>query len=359
MSIVKSSSSNLTLNADGANNDVIIQSNGSTKVTVDGATGNLGVGQVTPAAKLDIKKSSGAGYAAYIVSSVNVSGSDNGLFIGGYDEHAGSKLLTVQSNAITPDDGSYHERLVVQADGNVGISTTPTQKLDVSGHLLFGNGRSNSAEKHGRFTAINYNTAVNPMCVIYANGASSGNFVRFGGGTDSVSPVTSFQFFTATGTPANGEGTKRATLDSDGLKFGVDTAASNALSDYEEGNFTPSWSPTSGQWQGTGTGKYTKIGRQVTASFKWVASNQATGSKFNSVGGLPFTSLNETTTFAATCTLNGAGQSGQTLMPTLGANSTSVGLQMQPQGTGAHGEFTPAQTTTNTVINLTVTYMTP
>ena len=49
MSTIKSSAENLTLNADGANNDVIIQSNGSTKVTVDGATGNVGVGQTTPA----------------------------------------------------------------------------------------------------------------------------------------------------------------------------------------------------------------------------------------------------------------------------------------------------------------------
>ena len=44
MSTIKSSAENLTLNADGANNDVIIQSNGSTKVTVDGATGNVGLG---------------------------------------------------------------------------------------------------------------------------------------------------------------------------------------------------------------------------------------------------------------------------------------------------------------------------
>ena len=50
MSTIKSSAENLTLNADGANNDVIIQSNGSTKVTVDGATGTLGVtGTVTAA----------------------------------------------------------------------------------------------------------------------------------------------------------------------------------------------------------------------------------------------------------------------------------------------------------------------
>jgi len=52
MSTIKSSAENLTLNADGANNDVIIQSNGSTKVTVDGATGNVGVGTAAPAQKV-------------------------------------------------------------------------------------------------------------------------------------------------------------------------------------------------------------------------------------------------------------------------------------------------------------------
>ena len=44
MSTIKSSAENLTLNADGANNDVIIQSNGSTKITVDGGTGGVGIG---------------------------------------------------------------------------------------------------------------------------------------------------------------------------------------------------------------------------------------------------------------------------------------------------------------------------
>ena len=215
MSILKSSAENLTLNADGANNDVIIQSNGSTKAIVT-AEGTLGIG-----------------------------------------------------------------------------TTTPTQKLDVSGHLLFGNGRSNSAEKHGRFTAINYNTAVNPMCVIYANGASSGNFVRFGGGTDSVSPVTSFQFFTATGTPANGEGTKRATLDSDGLKFGTDTAAANALDDYEEGTWTAGFAFGGNAVSMTydaNSGWYTKTGNVVVASCNLDLSNKGSSTGNASITGLPFTS---------------------------------------------------------------------
>jgi hypothetical protein len=144
-----------------------------------------------------------------------------------------------------------------------------------------------------------------------------------------------------------------------GICLGVTSNTdANTLDDYEEGNWTPTWSPTGGSWSGTGVGKYTKIGRQVTASFIWTASGQATGSKFNSVGGLPFTSLNETTKYPGVYTMNGGGADGYHLMPTMGANATTVGLQMQPDGTGTHGEFTPAQTGSSCVFCLTITYMT-
>ena len=143
-----------------------------------------------------------------------------------------------------------------------------------------------------------------------------------------------------------------------GISFNGDTAAANALDDYEEGNWTPTWSPTGGSWSGTGVGKYTKIGRQVTASFKWVASGQATGSKFNAVGGLPFTCLNETTTYVASVSMNGGGASGHSLTATLNPNQTEIYLQMQPDSTSAHGEFTPSQTASNCTFNLTITYMT-
>jgi len=43
MSTLKSNAGNLTLNADGSGNDIIIQSNTSTKVTVDGSAGDVKV----------------------------------------------------------------------------------------------------------------------------------------------------------------------------------------------------------------------------------------------------------------------------------------------------------------------------
>jgi len=52
MSTIKSSAEDLTLNADGSGNDVIIQSDGSTKAIVT-AEGNVGIG-ITPAYKLHV-----------------------------------------------------------------------------------------------------------------------------------------------------------------------------------------------------------------------------------------------------------------------------------------------------------------
>jgi len=57
-----------------------------------------------------------------------------------------------------------------------------------------------------------------------------------------------------------------ARLDQDGLKFNADTAAANALDDYEEGTFTPT--PGEGTVSlGNGGAKYTKIGRVVFVQF--------------------------------------------------------------------------------------------
>ena len=57
-------------------------------------------------------------------------------------------------------------------------------------------------------------------------------------------------------------------MDADGLKFFNDTAAANALDDYEEGSWTPSIQFATGQsgsftYGGNNGAKYTKIGRVV------------------------------------------------------------------------------------------------
>ena len=80
-----------------------------------------------------------------------------------------------------------------------------------------------------------------------------------------------------------------ALIDSDGLKFNGDTAAANALDDYEEGT----WTPTANQGC-TGftiqTAHYVKIGRSVTLEVYLSAFTGKNSSQLR-IGGLPFTPL--------------------------------------------------------------------
>jgi len=77
-----------------------------------------------------------------------------------------------------------------------------------------------------------------------------------------------------------------ALIDSDGLKFNGDTAAANALDDYEEGTWTPS--VTTGTVSTT-FGAYTKVGRLVSIVGRVsVFSDTSSGNRVE-ITGLPFT----------------------------------------------------------------------
>jgi len=83
--------------------------------------------------------------------------------------------------------------------------------------------------------------------------------------------------------------TQRLRLDSDGLKFGTDTAAANALDDYEEGSWTPTL-PNGGTVL-VRTATYTKVGRHVMAYMYCQFAPTNNSSTFN-IGGLPYTVVN-------------------------------------------------------------------
>tara|TARA_R100000406_G_scaffold38544_1_gene25616 strand:- start:2325 stop:3323 length:999 start_codon:yes stop_codon:yes gene_type:complete len=73
-------------------------------------------------------------------------------------------------------------------------------------------------------------------------------------------------------------------LSSGGLTFNGDTAAANALDDYEEGTWTPAVSTASTTH--TATGIYTKVGNIV--SIQCVIHFTQSGTTFGSISGLPF-----------------------------------------------------------------------
>ena len=78
-------------------------------------------------------------------------------------------------------------------------------------------------------------------------------------------------------------------LSSGGITFNGDTAAANALDDYEEGTWTPSLN--NGSFNGTTTARYTKIGNKVTVWLYASSMSDTTTTSALLIGGLPFSSV--------------------------------------------------------------------
>jgi len=269
---------------------------------------------------------SGAAHDGQIAFSDGTSGDDE--FRGQIRYNHTSNFLAIATDAV--------ERMRIDSSGNVGIGTTPNEKLVVSGNagvtgalfitsntstpsagaflyrpasneLAFG---SNSAERMrldsaGRLliatTAVTGastnaddlkigNTDSGSQRGLTIGSAVAGN-IRFADASDDTAGAIIYNHSTERlGLYANSG--LRLTVDSDGLKFGSDTAAANALDDYEEGTWTPTYQNVTTPTFDVQTGRYTKVGRFVYCTGRLsvqggTALDTSDGSGVN-IGGLPF-----------------------------------------------------------------------
>jgi len=172
---------------------------------------------------------------------------------------------TVTADALTVDTNT----LYVDATNNrVGVGVTdPSQDID-----LVGTGNSGSGSVRAGGTGSGTQAAF-----IVQSQFGSASFGSYGSYpailNSSNNPVVYFD--------TNNGG--RAVFD-EGVTFNGDTAAANALDDYEEGTFTPAFSTASAT--ATAIGRYTKVGRIVTIQIqiRWTQS----GTSFGAISGLPF-----------------------------------------------------------------------
>jgi hypothetical protein len=313
-------------------------------LVVDAANNRVGIGTATPASILQLEKSSDSGSASifpslqvkntlatqgdgsstFNFSNLNLSSGDGAVnmfllttFAAGTWEP--SAQLSVSSNHPLVFKTNNTERMRILADGNVGIGTKcPAAKLDVSGgniHSFYtysGDGSNYNlrvgndldASQFGYFSQLGGSTFV-------ANNnyyASAGQFKPTATAASSISlSEGNIVFFGNTGLTAgtNYAPTERARFTANGLTFNGDTAAANALDDYEEGTWTMGVSfggASVGVTYLDNTGTYTKIGRKVTVNGYISLTSKGSSTGQARISGLPFT-IGSTSGFFSTASM--------------------------------------------------------
>ena len=184
-----------------------------------------------------------------------------------------SKLKT---NTIRHVDGSNDnitldssQNVTVEGNTTVDGTSTLTGNVTCSGKLLVGStdGATYSDAAADDVIIGSTSSGKNDGLTLLSNSAQTGN-IAFADQNAQTSGLVGYvhngdylRFHTG--------GAIRARLDSDGLKFGSDTAATTALDDYEEGTHTVA--TTSGMGgsdvSNNNPGRYTKIGRLVVFTF--------------------------------------------------------------------------------------------
>jgi hypothetical protein len=186
-----------------------------------------------------------------------------------------SDNLYIETNGAFPmvfsTNGS--ERMRITSAGNVGIGTSSPFQPAANRTVASINGITSSV----------LNLGVNNSLVTYLFvGAGGSTFETAGSNTISASGANPIIF--------NTNAVERVRVTDNGLTFNGDTAAANALDDYEEGTWTPTMQGATFTYAGQ-LGYYTKIGRQVLVWLDIDASYSSPTGSF-AINNLPFTQAN-------------------------------------------------------------------
>ena len=172
---------------------------------------------------------------------------------------------------------------------------------------------------------------------------------------------TKIEFLTNTSSQgSDNPGVKLSILDNGGITFNGDTAAANALDDYEEGTWTPTILFGGGSvgvtYNTTFTkGLYTKVGRQVTLTGIMVLSNKGTSTGSARIANFPFTAnADYGAASGLAMSVQKISYTGQIQGRIFGGNS-SAGIEQITEA-GTYSELTDTNFQNTSEINFSVTY---
>jgi hypothetical protein len=262
------------------------------------STARVGVGTASPAAILDARTTVGSVFLNLQGTNETNNGESATIRLWGTQFNTAnrhSEIANVTSGTTASNNLVFRtngvEALRITAAGNVGIGTSsPVFRLDAVAAeagtyttstqqvvaRIFNNPSDLGSGVNSAFLSIQTTP----------NGQAHNPIARIGVVAETYGSNNA-SFVVAT-RDVSGISEKIRVLSSGGITFNGDTAAANALDDYEEGTWTPSDGSGAGLTYTQVSGTYTKIGREVFVrgfiQFPATADgNQAI------VGGLPFT----------------------------------------------------------------------
>ena len=274
-----SAGANQTTINNNADNRVITGSNtantliAETNVHINSS--KLGIGTASPDAPLTIHDSSDPeirfGYNSSQDHRLGWDSSKVRLSADPENANSGSALLL---------DVDGTTRLYINDAGDVGIGTTNPQKSLHVYEAGVATIQLETGDSRGQaFNILSTNGANNNTGTLSIRNEASQSFIDFS--HNEGSPKTTI----------SNTGSVQFRFDSDGLKFGSDTAAANALDDYEEGTFTPTMTYATLQQapQGTFSGQYQKVGNCVHFQARFTLTDEGSGIDNIKLTNLPFT----------------------------------------------------------------------
>ena len=288
------SSSNLLLQINsGTTAQGIIRLNGDNSIGIhNGATpteklkidssGNVGIGTSSPAELLHLQSTAGNTKLRLTQSGSTTDAVNGAIHFGNSTD---GQLCEIRGYTSGSNNSGYLQFRTTNSGSDVTAMTIAT-----SGDVGIGKTSPNIRSNSRALTVSNTGTAARSAVEIEGNTANCHGALDFINNGTLVSGLNSrgsdrLQFVTGS------SGDVRGQFTSNGLNFGNDTAAANALNDYEEGTWTPIVHNPSGITLSKAHGQYRKIGKQVFAAFE-ITFPSTSGSDHLICKGLPFTSGN-------------------------------------------------------------------